>query len=177
MKNYLLLALFLTSLLVCDAYGIDCNYKQPPKNILLGHNVDVNISVWVSGKDCESALVSLRIHSVGQSPNKPLYVVDNYIGTFFGSRALNVEQQKAASLANELLQEISVKYPVGVFDPSKKCLVLIPDAYLKNLRAKKAEMFSYRWRSQEVRYIAYITEIDQFVNIAQCSNKPQFLAS
>ncbi|WP_331345411.1 hypothetical protein [Cellvibrio sp. UBA7661] len=168
MKVGIILGIFL-SFFSLSSFGEECGYKRLPVYIEIDNSIDLKLSVSIESSDCTQAMVSLRIHGSEKNKNKPLYVVDNKLGAFFGSRAQNPTKTIAQSLADELINEITVKKVAGDFDAGFKCLNLIPKIYLDRLKNKNRNMLSYRWRSNEIRYIAYVEEIEQMVVIAQCS--------
>ena len=168
MKVVIILSVFL-SFFSLSSFGEDCGYKRLPVYIKIDNSIDLKLSVSIENSDCTHAIVSLRIHSSEKNRNNQLYVVDNKLGAFFGSRAQNPTKAISQSLADELINEVAVKKVAGDFDAGYKCFNLIPKIYLDRLKSKKKNMLSYRWRSNEIRYIAYVEEIEQMVVIAQCS--------
>jgi hypothetical protein len=168
MNVRVLLIVFL-SLLSAYSFSENCGYVHAPEYIKIDNSIDAQISVSIANINCSQALLSLRIHTHGKKSDKPLYVMDNSLGAFFGSRAISPTKPSTQLLANELLREVTDKKIVGNFDAGYKCLHMVPEAYLNKLKAENKDMLSYRWRANEIRYLAYIQEIEQIVVIAQCS--------
>jgi hypothetical protein len=168
MKLIIILGIFL-SFASFNSFAEDCGYMRPPEIIEIDNSIGLKLSVSIEKADCNQALLSLRIHHSGKNSNNPVYVVDNKFGAFFGSRAQNPTKASAQSLADELLAEIKVKKIAGNFDAGSKCLLWVPESYLDRLKSKNSNMLSYRWRSNEIRYIAYVEEVEQMVVIAQCT--------
>jgi len=161
----------LLSLISLSCFSETCGYTPPPKSVEIDKSINARVSIRIEETDCNQAMVSLRIHSTDGKPQKQLYVVDNKLGAFFGARAQNPNKIISQALVDELANEIVVQKIAGNFDIGFKCLNLIPESYINRLKSKNKYMFSYRWRSNEMRYIAYIEEIEQMVVIAQCSKK------
>lgn len=168
MNFRIILGIFL-SFASLNSFAEDCGYMPPPEYIEIDDSIGLKLSVSIEKTDCSQALLSLRIHHSENTSNKPIYVVDNKLGAFFGSRAQNPTKATSQSLADELLEEIKVKKVAGNFGAGYKCLHWIPEIYMDRLKSKNRNMLSYRWRSNEIRYIAYVEEIGQMVVIAQCS--------
>jgi hypothetical protein len=168
MKSKMILGFFLL-LGSLNCFGEACGYIRSPQYIKIDNVIDVKISVSIENTECDRAMVALRIHEEGKNPSKQLYVIDNTVGVFFGNRASSITKDKATKLVDELLNEITQPKLAGDFDKASKCLPLVPNTYLDRLKKNSRNMYSYRWRSNEIRYISYIEEIDQIVVIAQCS--------
>jgi hypothetical protein len=112
MKLRIILGIFL-SFASFNSFAEDCGYVRPPELIEIDNSIGLKLSVSIEKADCNQALLSLRIHHSENNSNYPVYVVDNKLGAFFGSRAQNPTKASAKSLADGVLEEIKVKKVAG----------------------------------------------------------------
>ncbi len=145
----------------------DCSYSNR-KAVMRADAIAAVVIEVKGGRNCLMQQYSIKLH-YQSSPRKVVYYQESYPKDIFGFSILRVTPKQLSGMMDKMIDEFLRPVTIAALSKVERCQYHVPTAYIEKLEAQGVKLHAVYSSDSSKKYLAYIEEIDKYVEVVSCS--------